>query len=200
MIFRDQFGHLRAIPDREVYGGYGAPPGFGEAQVVYDGFGNPLGAFPFLAALAPFAAKLLPAVTKILPGILSPPTQPQPVAPPPASPMPPPAATAPEPLPTITQVPMPTPLLPPSFAPSPMPRGGQQPIFIRRRRRLRRRVPMRVRVERMREEVRMPPPTRGPIAPASADASQQAPPLVDAPPPATDLSGYGRYGPFHGFT
>jgi hypothetical protein len=144
---------------------------------------------------------LLPAVTKILPGILSPPTEPQPVAPPPPppSPMPPPAATAPEPPPTITQVPMPTPLLPPPFAPSPMPRGGQQPIFIRRRRRPRRRVPMRVRVERMREEVSMPPPARRPIAPASADVSPPAPPLVDAPP-ATGLTGYGRYGPFHGFT
>ena len=193
MIFRDQFGHLRAIPDQGVYGGYGAPPGFSEAQVVYDGFGNPLGAFPFLAALAPFAAKLLPAVTKILPGILSPPTQPQPVAPPP---LPPPTVIAPEPPPTITQVPIPTPLLPPTFAPSAMPQDGQRPIFIRRRRRLRRRVPMRVRMERTREEVSVPPPARGPITPASVDVS---PSIVDASP-ATGLSGYGRYGPFHGFT
>src|SRR5262245_38126404 len=87
--------------------GLGAPvvssrvPQFGEARVVYDGLGNPVGILPLLTALAPLAAKavgtVLPAITKVLPSISSlfpgaAAPAPQPVPPPVAPVMTPPEA------------------------------------------------------------------------------------------------------------
>ncbi len=91
MLIRDQFGYFHEIPDAR-FGGWGD---HGLGGVVYDGLGNPVGAFPFLAALAPLAAKILPMVSSILPGLApasssAPPPSPAPSEPPP--PIPPPVA------------------------------------------------------------------------------------------------------------
>ena len=59
MLVQDTLtGYLHEVPDAQIYGApYGEyPEPMGE--VVYDGFGNPVG-LPFLA---PLAAKILPAV------------------------------------------------------------------------------------------------------------------------------------------
>ena len=87
MLIRDQFGYFHEIPDAR-FGGWG---NHGLGEVVYDGLGNPVGAFPFLAALAPLAAKILPMVSSILPGLApaspsAPPPSPAPSEPPPPPP------------------------------------------------------------------------------------------------------------------
>jgi len=72
------WGGYPAPPEVGWYGGsglgatdpYGAGYGEGHYQVAYDGFGNPVGAFPALAALAPLAAKFLPMALPALPGLL----------------------------------------------------------------------------------------------------------------------------------
>jgi hypothetical protein len=66
MIYRNEFGYLRQIPDEQFADGLGD---YGE--VIYDGFGNPLGILPFPAAPAPLAAKLLPKAAAALPGLIS---------------------------------------------------------------------------------------------------------------------------------
>jgi hypothetical protein len=72
MLVQDTLtGYLHEVPDSQTYGAYlgELPDQIGEGQVVYDGFGNPVG-LPFLApiasALAPMAAKALPGVVKRL--------------------------------------------------------------------------------------------------------------------------------------
>jgi len=77
MLIQDQLtGYVHEIPPRFAYGGHygaypGVPPGFGEVQMVYDRLGNPVGAFPLIAALGakllPFALKALPAIKGLLP-------------------------------------------------------------------------------------------------------------------------------------
>jgi hypothetical protein len=76
MLVQDTLtGYLHEVPDSQAYGGYlgELPDQMGEGQVLYDGFGNPVG-LPFLApiasALAPMAAKALPGVVRGLTGSL----------------------------------------------------------------------------------------------------------------------------------
>jgi hypothetical protein len=186
MIYRNEFGYLRQIPDARFADGLG---NYGE--VIYDGFGNPLGILPFLAALAPalapLAAKLLPKAAAILPGLISPPRAAAPAPPPPMPVTPPISVPPPAPAPAVSttvQVPVPMPMMPP-MPPMPAP-GAQRPVYFARRRRPRRRVPVRLRV---REEI---------TAPSAATVHVQ-PPLVSVSPPATgELSG-AFYGPFSVF-
>jgi hypothetical protein len=180
MIIRDQFGYLHDVPNRQFVGADESP--FGE--VVYDGFGDPLGAFPVLAALLP---SLLPMITSILPGLIPRPSAPP--SPPPSAPAPP---FAPEPVaPALQKVvvirePGPAAPIPLPYAPP----GPGTPLMIRRRRvRRRRRAPVRARVERrVTEQLTVPP------LPGSAE------PL---PPPATEssggLSGYGWWNGYEQF-
>lgn len=75
MLVQDTLtGYLHEVPDAQMYGSqYGEyPEPVGE--VVYDGFGNPVG-LPFLAPLAAkllptIASKVLPAAARALPGII----------------------------------------------------------------------------------------------------------------------------------
>jgi hypothetical protein len=84
MLVQDTLtGYLHEVPDSQVYGAYlgELPESMGENQVLFDGFGNPVG-LPFLApiasALAPIAAKalptiasrIIPAATRALPGLV----------------------------------------------------------------------------------------------------------------------------------
>jgi hypothetical protein len=80
-------GYLHEVPEYAGWSGYGEPEelgwygagwgeadpyamGYAQAPVAYDGFGNPVGALPALAALAPLALKALPMVASALPGLL----------------------------------------------------------------------------------------------------------------------------------
>jgi hypothetical protein len=205
MIYRDRFGYLRQIPDGQFGDGFGDYSDAGE--VIYDGFGNPLGILPFLAALAPvlkpLALKLIPQVAAALPGLISRPRAAAPAPPPPAPTTPPvsfpPPAPAPA-APTIIQVPMPMPMMPPIAPPMPAP-GAQRPVFFARRRRPRRRVPVRLRV---REEVTAPPGAAVRVQPPFVSVSPRAPvpSPVPAPSVATESSGEmsgAFYGPFDNF-
>jgi hypothetical protein len=202
MIYRDGFGYLRQVPD-----GLGDYSDAGE--VVYDGFGNPLGIAPLLAALAPLAKTLIPAAASFLPGLVSSVMGPRPSAPtppaiapppPPAGPpAPPPVITAPA-TPTIIQVPVPVPMpLQQPLGPSPY-LQPRRPLIVYRRRRRVRRVPVRLRVT---ERVTAPPaevPAQPP--PVAVLPPPQVPP-PSAPPVATEssggVSGYGWYAPFSGY-
>ncbi len=75
MLVQDTLtGYFHEVPDAQVYG-----PQYGEypepvGEVVYDGFGNPVG-FPFLAPLAAkllpaIASRVIPAAARALPGII----------------------------------------------------------------------------------------------------------------------------------
>jgi hypothetical protein len=210
MIYRDGFGYLRQVPDGQFADGLGDYSDAGE--VVYDGFGNPLGIAPFLAALAPLAAKLIPAAASFLPGLVSSVMGPRPSAPPPqataplplpaappSAPAPPPVITAPA-TPTIIQVPVPVPMpLQQPLGPSPY-LQPRRPLIVYRRRRRVRRVPVRLRVT---ERVTAPPtevPAQPP--PVAVLPPPQVPP-PSAPPVATEssggVSGYGWYAPFSGY-
>jgi hypothetical protein len=188
MIHRNEFGYFRQIPDERFADGLG---NYGE--VIYDGFGNPLGILPFLAALvpalAPLAAKLLPKAAAILPGLISRPSAAAPAPPPPMPVTPPislpPPMPAPAP-PPIIQMPPPMPMMPPIAPPMPTP-GAQRPVYFVRRRRPRRRAPVRLRV---REEV---------TAPSAATVRVQPPLVSVSPPPSGELSG-AFYGPFSVFS
>jgi hypothetical protein len=93
--------------------GYGNPPQYADAQVVYDGLGNPVGFLPILAKLLPLAAQVLPsvlpAIGKIIPGLSS--LLPGSSSAPPEQPAAPPAAAPPA---------MPAAPPPPQFPPQPM--------------------------------------------------------------------------------
>src|SRR5262249_42288912 len=154
-------GYLRQIPDGQFGDGFGDYADAG--QVIYDGFGNPLGILPFLAALAaPLAQKLIPRVAAALPGLVSsitgrrPSAPPTPEATPPPPPPPPTPVVSPPTTPTIIQVPVPFPIPPQQpMGPSPYLQVPQRPLNIyRRRRRLRRRVPVRLRVT---QQLTVPP-------------------------------------------
>jgi hypothetical protein len=193
MIYRDRFGYLRQMPDAQFGDGFGDYSDAGE--VIYDGFGNPLGILPFLAALAPLAAKFLPKVTGLVSSITgaSPSAQPTPAA---APPPPAPVVSVPA-TPTIIQVPVPLPTPPQQpMGPSPYFQAQQRPLSIyRRRRRLRRRAPMRLRVT---EQITVPPSSQVRFHPPGVSVSptpSPAPP--EAPPVATEssgeMSGYGSW-------
>jgi len=170
MLVRDQFGYFHDIPDQR-FGGW-SNPGFGE--VVYDGLGNPLG-LPFIAALAPLAAKLLPMAASLLPMLAPSGSSSRPSSPAPPAPLPPPydplRSSAAPPPPQIIIIREPAPAAALSPPPSLLPVQGR-PVVVFRRRGARRR-PVRVKVERVTEQVSVPPP-------------RLAPPL---PPLATEASG-----------
>ena len=66
MLVQDTLtGYLHEVPDSQAYGAYLGEPPEQTGEVVYDGFGNPVG----LSFLAPLAAKFAPAALKALPGI-----------------------------------------------------------------------------------------------------------------------------------
>lgn len=192
MIIRDQFGYLHEVPKRQFVGLGESPRGV----AVYDGFGSPVGAFPALAALIPAIASALPALFSRRSARSRPPS-----APPPAVPLP----VAPAPV-------APPPVTPPVFAPAPQvivirepapapsrffpPPGPAQPRIVYRRRRLRRRVPVRLRV---REEVTAPPAASVRLQPPLVSVSPPAPvpALLPAPSVATESSG-GMGGAFYG--
>jgi hypothetical protein len=76
MLVQDTLGYVHEVPDNPVYGAYVGefPDQIGEGQVIYDGFGNPVG-LPFLAPLAAkalpiLASRLVPAAARALPGIV----------------------------------------------------------------------------------------------------------------------------------
>jgi hypothetical protein len=145
----------RVVPRLRLRLNFGEP-GFGALappvaqQMVYDGLGNPIGAFPFLPAIAALAAKVLPvaaqalpmitkalpAVTSLLPGLIppSPPGFPAP----PTIPSPTVSVVAPGPAPLP---PLPPPCPPPTMEecrrlfPLPPPPMPLPPAPIRRRRR-----------------------------------------------------------------
>ena len=165
MLIRDQFGYFHEIPDAR-FGRWGD---HGLGGVVYDGLGNPVGAFPFLAALAPLAAKILPMVSSILPGLApaspsAPPPSPAPSEPPPPAPIPPPLALPyPPPPSALPSQPQMVVIREPSAAVSPFPPSsppfgpGRPLLVLRRRGRRRRRTPVRLKVERVTEQVSVPP-------------------------------------------
>ena len=73
MLYQDRLGMLYEVPDGQVYGlGYvGSPYGIGESQVLYDGLGNPVGAWPFsniAKSIGGLVSKALPAVSSFIPG------------------------------------------------------------------------------------------------------------------------------------
>jgi hypothetical protein len=196
MTYRDEFGYFRQIPDGRFADGLG---NYGE--VIYDGFGNPLGILPFLAALvpalAPLAAKLLPKAAAILPGLISKPRATAPAQPPPVPTTPPVSFPAPAPAPaapTIIQVPAPMPVMPPIAPLTPAP-GAQRLLYFPRRRRRRRRAPVRLRV---RQEVTAPPAATVRVQPPLVRISPPGPvPAPPGPSVATESSG-GVSGAFNG--
>src|SRR5438034_1228069 len=126
MIVRDQFGYLHEVPNLQFVGAGESPLG----EAVYDGFGNPVGAFPALAAL-------LPMIPSALHGLFST-----------CSPPPPPSSAPPPP----------PPLPPTPAAPAPIMMKMLPEQTLRRRRTRRRRMPVRARVERrMTEQLTVPP-------------------------------------------
>ncbi len=179
MLIRDQFGYLRDIPDQRFSGW--SNPRFGE--VLYDGLGNPLG-LPFIAALAPLAAKILPIASSLLPMLapsqpsapapasLPPPSPPAPLEPPPPPATPPPTVVMRETTPPVTPFPAPGPARP-------------MVIFRRRRVRRRRRPPMRVGVERVTEQITVPPSFVAPSPMASESSGG-----VNGWYPAAPFGGY----------
>lgn len=73
MLYQDRLGRLREIPDSQVYGlGFAEYPyGVGESQILYDGLGNPVGAWPFsniAKSIGGLVSKALPAVASFIPG------------------------------------------------------------------------------------------------------------------------------------
>jgi hypothetical protein len=55
-------GYFHEVPDSQLYdmGFAQVPEQFAEGQVVYDGFGNPVGFLPFIPKIASLATKVLP--------------------------------------------------------------------------------------------------------------------------------------------
>ena len=114
MLIQDTLtGQLHEVPD-SAFGE--APPsyyGAGQAQMAYDGLGNPLGLWflPSAAALAakalPLAAKLLPKVSRLIPRVAR-------LLP--RLPQPPRAVSMPMPQPAAMPQPAPLPDLPPDAA------------------------------------------------------------------------------------
>jgi hypothetical protein len=189
MRVRDRFGYIYEVPDRRSIGSARAAD---QAQIVYDGFGDPIG-FAFLAPLLPLVAKaagaLLPAVTSLFT------SSPRPAAAPPA-----PTIPRPLPMPQALPVtrPLPAPATPtpqiivirePSLATPPpsMPPAQAPPTVVFRPRRLRRRrAPVRLMAERVTEQMVVPPPVMLRPRPSIVTAeSSRAAPL----PPATESSG-----------
>ncbi len=73
MLYQDRLGRLREIPDSQVYGlGYADYPyGVGESQILYDGLGNPVGAWPFsniAKSIGGLVSKALPLASSFIPG------------------------------------------------------------------------------------------------------------------------------------
>ncbi len=216
MLIQDMLtGYVHEVPDHRYGGfsGYGEPvvwqpvqPQYG--QVVYDGFGNPVG-LPILAALAPLAAKAagalvpmiakaVPMIANVLPGLMrrapasAMPESSAPIGPPPSVPMGPMS-----PMPFTQPMPSEAPALPlrpfepgrPAGLPSGLlpgmpvvPGGLPYPIPLRQRRR-RRRVVLR-------------PSVLAPLrAPVSEDPIQEEP---VRPASASAVSGYGYFTGYRG--
>jgi hypothetical protein len=201
MRIYDRFGYIHEVPARQSTGV--AHP-FNQAQVLYDGFGDPVG-FAFLAPFLPLIAKaagaLLPTVTSLLtsssrPTAPPPSASPQPASLPQAMPLPVPPPSAPAPPPQFIVVREPAPAISPSMPPS----AQIVPTAILRPRRLRRRrSPVRLRVKRVTEQMSVAPPATAELRPTSmtVEPSPTAPPLP-ATGSASDLSGwhpvhFGRY-------
>jgi hypothetical protein len=186
MIHRDRFGYFHDIPDH-----YGNELG----EVVYDGLGNPLGFLPFLAALAPLAAKVLPMIASALPMLArggGGRAAPRRAAAPPVSPPPPiaPAVIAPPSPPQIIIIREPAPAAPSPFFPT---HASAQPMIAFRGRRRRGGAPVRLTVERAREQMSLSPSAMVRLRQAAITGTPPGPP----PPQATEASG-GMGGVFYG--
>lgn len=191
MRFYDRFGYTHEVPDQQSIGR--AHP-LDQAQVVYNGFGDPVG-FAFLAPFLPLIAKaagaLLPTVTSLLTSSPRPAAAPAPSPSPRPDPLqqslppPGPLPSAPAPPPQFIVVREPAPAMLPSM---PLP-AQMVPSAVLRPRRVRlrrRRAPVRLRVERVTEQMSVPPPATVQLRPTSMTAE----PSPAAPPsPATESSG-----------
>ncbi len=194
------------------FAGYAGP--VVPARIVYNGFGEPVGALPALAALipsaisalAPLAAKALPAITgaarsaapglmRVLPGLLQ--NLPRPAALPslPAAPM--------MPMPVAQPMPVPLPMpMPQPMPTAPYPQPMMMPV---RRRRRRRRTRFRRAPGGVARPIAMMPAAPVPV-PLPMPVPVPLPPLPAPVPAATDasggVSGFGYYGypvgAFHG--
>src|SRR5215469_10803471 len=196
-----RFGYAHEIPGPPPIG---RAPAFDQAQVVYDGFGDPVG-FAFLAPFLPLIAKAAGAILPTVASFLTsspkaavapqPPPTSQPVPVPQTFPMPVPPPSTAAPSPQIVVIREPAPAMVPPMLPS----GQIGPTTILRTRRLRRRRPVRLRVERVTEQVPVPPSS--PVQPRPSPMTAE--PLPAEPPPPvsqsrSEVSGwypaqFGRY-------
>jgi hypothetical protein len=190
MRIYDRFGYIHEVPDRQSI--RVAHP-FDQAQVLYDGFGDPVG-FAFLAPFLPLVAKaagaLLPTLTSLLtssprPAAAPPPSStPQPVQSPQAMTLPGPLPSAAAPSPQIIVIREPAAAIPPPSIP---PSAQIAPMAILRPRRLRRRrAPVRLRVKRVTEQMSVPPPAAVQLRPTSMAAE---PSPAEPASPATESGG-----------
>lgn len=130
------------------YGAYGdMDDGWGYGEIVYDGYGNPVGALPALQSVLPAIVQALPAITEAIPHVTRVIQQVMPAIAPPGG-MPGPAAgpPMPPPMPAMAQPPMEPPedeepMEPEGPAPMPYPPSPPRMVMRRpvRRRAVRRR-------------------------------------------------------------
>jgi hypothetical protein len=194
----DRFGYPHEVPDYQPIG-RGHP--FERAQLVYDGFGDPVG-FAFLAPFLPLIAKaagaLLPTVTSLLTSspraAAAPPPSPSPQPAPPPQAMRPsgPLPSAAAPSPQIVVIREPAPAIPP-----PMPPPGQivSTTILRPRRLRRRRVPVRLRVARATDQMSVPSPSAVRMPPTSTTAEPL--PAEPASSPTETSSAMSGWYPVH---
>jgi hypothetical protein len=182
----DRFGYAHEIPGPQPIGRAHA---YDQPQVVYDGFGDPVG-FAFLAPFLPLIAKAAGAILPTVASFLT--SSPRAAVAPPSPP-------TPQPVPVPQTIPVP---LPPSTAapsPSMLPPGQITPTTILRTRRLHRRRPVRLRVERVTEQVSVPPSSLVHPRPSSMTAEPlPAEPASTVSQSRSEMSGwypaqFGRY-------
>src|SRR5262245_16832244 len=89
-------GYFHEVPDSQLYDVNFAevPEQFAEGQVVYDGFGNPVGFLPFIPKIASLATKVLPLFQGLFRRRRPAAPAPMPMLPPPPFMMPPPPPPA----------------------------------------------------------------------------------------------------------
>jgi hypothetical protein len=196
----DRFGYAHEIPGPQPIGRAHA---YDQPQVVYDGFGDPVG-FAFLAPFLPLIAKAAGAILPTVASFLTSSTRAAVAPPSPPTPQPVPVPqTIPVPLPPSTAAPSPQILVirepAPAMVPSMLPPGQITPTTILRTRRLHRRRPVRLRVERVTEQVSVPPSSLVHPRPSSMTAEPlPAEPASTVSQSRSEMSGwypaqFGRY-------
>jgi len=199
----DRFGYAHEVLGRQPIG---RTHPFDQTQVVYNGFGDPVG-FAFLAPFLPLIAKAAGALLPTVAGLLTSSSTPKPAsAPPPRpAPVPPPQPMAPPgpmpsgaaPSPQFVVIREPAVAIPPSSISS---SSQIAPTVILRPRRLRRRrAPVRLRVDRVTEQMSVPPQTAVQLRPTSMTAEPSpVEPVSPAGESRVEVSGWypvrlGRY-------